>query len=110
MVTLKKCTKKGKKINCVVKYENTSDANIGVTILRDKTYMVDEGGERWDYVRGTALNKRTRTEIANNTYLTTKFIFDAQDSTTGTKFSLFIVNSVSYNESFKITFNDVYLN
>jgi pyrimidine deaminase RibD-like protein len=109
LVTLKKCTKKGKDINCIVKYENISGANVSIMVLDDPTYMVDEDGERWSYKSNSAIIGYN-TEITNKTYLTTKFIFDAQGGTVGSVFSLFIRHRLNNRDEFKITFNDVYLN
>ncbi|MCF6252614.1 MAG: hypothetical protein L3J75_15315 [Methylococcaceae bacterium] len=109
LVTLKSCTKKGKNISCVLEYKNITDTNVEVVISRS-TKVVDANGERWDYENDTAIGWQGFTEIIQNTHLTTKFTFEAQGNTTGTKFSLFIIHRLRNVEGFKITLNDVFIN
>lgn len=109
-VTLKSCTKKGKSIHCVVVYKNISEMNVEVGIDYGTTYLVDENGERWDYKSNTAIRKGSNgTEIIQHTHLITKFVFIAQEDTTGAKFSIYI-NHYLPPGKFKITFNDIFLN
>ncbi|MBI5048388.1 MAG: hypothetical protein HZB54_05535 [Deltaproteobacteria bacterium] len=106
-ITAKSLNKTGKTIKLVLLYENITDKNLSINILRDR-YLTDENGEIWNFKEAENISEYY-TDFPPKLPKMVKITFSAKDDPNGTIFTAILDHYCGDCAKFQAVIRDINL-